>query len=412
MSVRSSSGKRIWIFSELAATVLVLFTMMALSISSLPDTRERIIPEEHTHETSTPARTDALTVHDPIVIDGNSGFTNASGVVWGSGTVSDPYLIENWDINASSADGIHIWNTDAHFIVRDCYVHDGEPNYHGIHLYNCANGSVCNTTCAKDLWGIYLYLSNNNTLKNNNCSDNEYGIRIYASAGNTLSNNTCQNNQIGMVLFYPSNSTFSNNDCSSNDDYGVYIQSSEDNILSNNTCSSNNGYGMCITYSGNTTLSGNVFDSNGGIGILLDSTRAFVITNCTISNNTQYGLYIYGEANSTDNWVWNNTFYHNNGADDVYDPFHIQAYDNGTDNRWNSTDGYGNYWSDWTTPDLDGDGIVEGPYLIAGDAGAEDNRPQTTVQTQIPEFGMMSAMPVAIIMTIVLIRKMSSRKGF
>ncbi|MEM3341984.1 MAG: hypothetical protein QW728_04760, partial [Thermoplasmata archaeon] len=37
--------------------------------------------------------------HTPIRITGNSGFTNASGVIWGSGTEADPFIIEGWEIN-------------------------------------------------------------------------------------------------------------------------------------------------------------------------------------------------------------------------------------------------------------------------------------------------------------------------
>ena len=43
-------------------------------------------------------------------------------------------------------------------------------------------------------------------------------------------------------------------------------------------------------------------------------------------------------------------------------------------NRWNHS-GIGNYWSDWTTPDQDTDGIVDFPYNISGTAGAKDYFP-------------------------------------
>ena len=42
----------------------------------------------------------AYITHDPIYIDGNADFTPANGVKSGSGTQSDPYLIEGWDIKA------------------------------------------------------------------------------------------------------------------------------------------------------------------------------------------------------------------------------------------------------------------------------------------------------------------------
>jgi len=70
------------------------------------------------------------------------------------------------------------------------------------------------------------------------------------------------------------------------------------------------------------------------------------------------------------NRIWNNTFIGNNGAASIYDSSHVQAYDSGMSNWWNSTDGYGNYWSDWQSPSL--------PYDISGTAGAKDCYPLAT----------------------------------
>lgn len=81
-----------------------------------------------------------LTPRGPILITGNSEFTPANGVVGGSGTQADPFIIEGWDIEASTARGIEIRNTDANFIVRQCYVHSGGPSYNGIELIGVSNG--------------------------------------------------------------------------------------------------------------------------------------------------------------------------------------------------------------------------------------------------------------------------------
>ena len=59
------------------------------------------------------------------MIDGNSDFTTTNGVVSGSGTSYDPYIIEKWSINASQECGISISGTNAHFIIRNCYIYDG-----------------------------------------------------------------------------------------------------------------------------------------------------------------------------------------------------------------------------------------------------------------------------------------------
>ena len=72
-----------------------------------------------------------LTSHDPIYINGNSEFTFENGVSnpGVAGTADDPYIIQNWDINAGTAHGIYIENTDVYFIIRNCVIHDGKNNY-------------------------------------------------------------------------------------------------------------------------------------------------------------------------------------------------------------------------------------------------------------------------------------------
>jgi len=67
----------------------------------------------------------------------------------------------------------------------------------------------------------------------------------------------------------------------------------------------------------------------------------------------------------------------------VYDPLHIQAYDDGA-NRWNSSS-YGNYWSDWTKPDINTDGIVDMPYAIA--SGSNVDHYPTTFATRLDKVG-------------------------
>ena len=59
-----------------------------------------------------------------------------------------------------------------------------------------------------------------------------------------------------------------------------------------------------------------------------------------------------------DGWCRNNNIYHNNFIENV-----IQASAENSDNQWD--DGAeGNYWSDYTGLDVDGDGIGDSPYII------------------------------------------------
>jgi len=373
---------------KLPRVVMVIFFVAVLftaSLSLLPGPGSDIPP------TPVPAGI-SYTSHDRIYIDGNSQFNNSdyplNGVVSGNGTASNPYIIEGWDINAASGDGIRIRFTNAYFIVRDCYVHGGGSSYLGINLDAASNGIVSNNTCSNNQYGIYLRASYGNTLSNNTCYSNiRYSICLEVSFSNTLSDNNC-----------------------SNGNYGIYLDGSYSNTISNNTCNSNIRSGMWLWLSYSNTISNNTCNSNIQYGLLLQSMSGNVISWNEICNNTLQGVYLPSGPNYR---IWNNTFIGNNGAGSVYDPAHIQASDNGTNNWWNSTNGYGNYWSDWTTPDIVYRfGIVDLPYNITGTAGAKDYYPLTSPKVSappIPEFSEI-VVPIAGLMLIALIFGRTKKK--
>jgi parallel beta-helix repeat protein len=187
--------------------------------------------------------------------------------------------------------------------------------------------------------------------------------------------------------------------------------SSSDGIsIHNNTICQNDGDGLTIVSSSNITVRNNTCCSNVEAGLILSSSSNITVSDCYLADNSWYGLGIYG-TDSADNRIWNNTFYHNRGSGDTYNPSAVQAFDEGVRNWWNSSDGYGNFWSDWTGPDGDGDGIVDVPYEVLGGAGAKDYYPLTTPQAPIPEFGMMPLVVMIMLVAIVLTKKVRRRKA-
>ena len=427
---RNRSSK-VLVFAIILIAVLILGAIPGL-IGHMSNTKP-LSPETPVR---VPARIAYIT-HSPISIIGNGGFTNASGVVWGSGTESDPYIIEGWDINASTANGIDIRNTDAHFAIRNCRVHDGGLNpdgFHGVRLEDCANGTLDGNNCSLDNYGIFIKSSRNITITDNSCGPNNFfGISLWSSSVITIHNNNLNSNTAcGMSLAFSDNTTVSTNNCSSNSQDGIDIVASRNNILANNNCSFNIGDGIyCYAGSGNNTLSDNTcsYNSRGmdlqywstnntvssnncshnedGIRLLASSNNNTISDNI-FSRNTRYGLYVL--ANCSNNRIWNNTFSYNNGSGDSYDSAHVQAYDDGGSNRWNSTDGDGNYWSDWTSPDSDANGVVDSPYVLDGTSGAKDYYPLTTPQAPIPEFGMVPFVVMVLLAAIFLITGARRRK--
>jgi peptide/nickel transport system substrate-binding protein len=254
----------------------------------------------------------ALNQHVPIYINGNGDFTIANGVNGGgSGTASDPYIIENWDISAENANGIWILNTTAYFVIRNCYVHDGSGNFNdGIMLDYVKNGVVENTFVENCRYGIGLWdYSSNIFISNNLVNNNILGVYLGYSDNCFVENNIVKNNSYlgGIYLNYSINNLIKNNTVENNSSYGIYFDSSENDNLTNNTCR-NNDYGIYVyrDISGNNRIRmiGNTIQNNSSEGIyfesyICDDAEVRIIGN-TIDNNSYEGIYfdddIYGNS--------------------------------------------------------------------------------------------------------------------
>ncbi len=292
---------------------------------------------------STPVTGTITTQHAPIFINGDNSFIPSNGVVLGSGTADDPYIIENWVIDASSAHGVRIEDTTAYFVIRNCLVENGKGDRHdGVYLDNVVNGKIENNTCSNNSYGIYLYSSSYNTLSNNACLGNGNGIWLQNSSYNAIENNTCEKNyDFGIYLDSSSNNALTNNTCESNILYGIRLDSSSNNTLSNNTCENNRynfgvmgwdpshfdheigtsnliddrpiyylkdkadmvigpslnpGY-LALVRCDNITVENLALEKNGQ-GILLACTEKSRIENCILSNNSE-GIFLYSSSNNT-----------------------------------------------------------------------------------------------------------------
>src|SRR5205807_9259970 len=73
-----------------------------------------------------------------ILINGNTGFTAANGVIGGTGTSADPYIMSGWNVVSSSPNQvcIEIDNTTAFFTVEN--VSSDCPNYGGAAIASLA----------------------------------------------------------------------------------------------------------------------------------------------------------------------------------------------------------------------------------------------------------------------------------
>ncbi|MCG2827483.1 MAG: right-handed parallel beta-helix repeat-containing protein [Thermoplasmatales archaeon] len=306
-----------------------------------------------------------LTSRAPIYIDGNAGFTKPDPVNGGgTGTVNDPYIIENYTISASTAHGIFIDNTDVYFIIRNCVIHDGKSNdRHGIYFYSVANGKIDNVTSYNNDDGIYLYSSSNNNITNNQIYNNDHGVYLWDSSNNNISANEIYNNNYygiyleqyssnniitanqiyyhsndGIYLWYSSNTNITANQIYNNYDGIRFGSYSNNNIISGNQIYNNDYHGIRLSWysSNNNIISGNQIYNNDYDGIYISSSSDNNISANQVYNNSGYGIYL---KESSDNEIHYNNIYNNTNYG-VYNYNVESTYRvNATYNYWGSSDG-------------------------------------------------------------------------
>lgn len=171
----------VWITAALA----VLVTLLGL----LPAVRDFSEAWALAQTRTQPQEAQPLRPHAPIVIAGNRAFTARNGVVRGSGTAEDPYVIEGWLIDAPQAPvGIHIHDTDAYAVIRICEVRNTQQS--GIHIERAAHIVIegCRVTGSER--GLQITDSSAIALRDNTAEFNrEGGFFVFGSQGVELVGN-------------------------------------------------------------------------------------------------------------------------------------------------------------------------------------------------------------------------------
>ena len=150
------------------------------------------------------------------------------------------------------------------------------------------------------------------------------------------------------------------------------------NFTVRNTASNYETYGISVRKTRGAQIINNIV-KEAYFGILIENSSKCIVSNNTVTQNFQYGIRL--RINATDNTVvgnsitdnptgvsiadpscQNNIFYHNNFVNKYH-----QAQSYGTNNQWNEEYPIGgNYWSDYTGADANGDRIGDTPYITLG----------------------------------------------
>ncbi len=337
-------------------------------------------------------------IQRPIAIDDLPGSLNnwtwAANQAWssGSGTELDPYIIEDLNIDGNNTDYcISISNSEAYFIIQGNTLNNtiNTLTEGGIILFNVSNGNIIGNNFYNNRnAAIFGTLTNHTIVSGNTLNNNRHGIyidgsyneflvnKIYGDAtgtgiviqgsynDNIINGNIIENCWQGIWIAIADNNTLSGNIVSNNMQNGIILLSNSDsNFLSENIVVNNTLSGILMLTSNNNTIESSIVHDNMQIGINLQSSDNNTIYDNVISENINTGVWFYGGSDG--NLLYRN-FFSGNGR---------HAFDEGSNNDWNSTT-IGNYWDNHTSPDLNPiDGIVDWPYNISGSAGSKDYLP-------------------------------------
>ena len=260
----------------------------------------------------------------------------------------------------------------------------------GIRIDNSRGNKISDNIIKNSLYGIYIDHSHENSILNNTVSDNGHGIYLDVASNNLVSHNEALRNTHGIALFSATNNFFSGNNVSLNTVYAFSLSTCNDNMFSGNKVS-NNTYGFRLSASTNNDLSGNNV-SNNQQGFYLGASSYNTISGNNVSSSNLYGVWFAASSNNDflNNYVvnnrksfylstsYNNIIFHNNfintQANTIQLPVCI-----GAENFWDNNM-EGNYWSNHTWSDKNGDGVSDTAYVI--DEKNKDNYPLIAAFTQ------------------------------
>ncbi len=298
---------------------------------------------------SQPFTPTSLTSHTPIVIDGDDNFTSPNGVARGTGSPSDPFVIQSWLINATSSDGVTIRNTRAHLVIRNLTIEANSPNFWGIYFDSASNATVENVS-TRGMAGVYIRSSRNITVRGSQL-DGQTGVALVSSSLITIEGNDISHTERGILLDGARNTIVDNNSITSSGTIGLLAVGSSANLsVADNDISSNGWIGASFEGATDGSIVRNRFSANGhaipgqGSGLVLASSIRFRVDHNDFLSNE------------------------------------FQAHDTRPGmNAWHA--GYprgGNYWSNYTGEDRcsgpaqdlceSPDGFGDTPYLINGSA--------------------------------------------
>jgi len=334
---------------------------------------------------------------------------HVEGFFVGMGSVnsSSPILYGHNTV-AGCCHGIWVFNQTAPVLVEGCTIHvaacpsppGGGPPDTGIMAYNSANITV--NGCSIDgpgttayAFGIVVFYGKNITVTNSTLEELGSGVALInctRSAVEGCSVHECHapagSEMPGFAVGMGNSSYIAVENVEAEDcDIGILVMNVSYMRLGGNNITGTGFVGLNAIYLRNALIEHNRIEGFS-VGMWIDGPNDHItVRENLIAFSTALAMNVSG----TNIAIYYNDFVENGKVSGS------QAYDMTGATWYNTTTNRGNYWSDWTEPDADGNGIVDNPYQIAGPAGSQDPYPLATPSTdaQGPSISDISWTPTA-----------------
>ena len=297
------------------------------------------------------------TVRDNRIVgnNGNGIFLNQTGYNTRVNVIDSNYIDRNnlAGIVLNTADQVHVSNNGL----------DG--NGVGILLDNSSRNNLIfkNNITESHQNGITGRTSGLNYFIENIVENSVYnGVGLYNCSQNDLSQNRVTNSSLGVLLDTCSNNTVHENIVNENGDTGIKLTNSAQNTVSNNTATNNTAATLLDNSSNNTIRRNDMKNNYAGVVLENNSTGNLIDINDLV-HESESAVWIY---NSSNNKVTHNSL----------EGFSLDVQSTNSVNEWDSGSSFsdgGNYWINYTGPDLDRDGIGDSPKVL--DANNVDHYP-------------------------------------